>query len=61
MAPTRELAQQVCTEIESVAGGQLSCLCVYGGVPLGPPCNALRAGVDLLIGTPGRIKDLAER
>ena len=33
----------------------------YGGAPLGPQCNALREGIDVLVGTPGRIKDLSER
>ena len=48
MAPTRELAQQVAVEFESVAPS-LSIVCVYGGVPLGPSCNALRAGVDVCL------------
>jgi len=60
MAPTRELAQQVCGEIEKVADG-IGVLCVYGGAPMGPQCNALRAGVEVVVGTPGRIKDLHER
>ena len=60
MAPTRELAQQVASEVQSVAPG-LESYCVYGGTPMGPSCTALRAGLDLVIGTPGRIKDLAER
>ena len=60
MAPTRELAQQVSNEIESVAG-HLTCLCVYGGTPFGPSCTTLRSGTDAIIGTPGRIKDLAEK
>eukprot|EP00322_Chrysochromulina_rotalis_P013352 CAMPEP_0115882808 /NCGR_PEP_ID=MMETSP0287-20121206/29205_1 /TAXON_ID=412157 /ORGANISM="Chrysochromulina rotalis, Strain UIO044" /LENGTH=759 /DNA_ID=CAMNT_0003338917 /DNA_START=1 /DNA_END=2284 /DNA_ORIENTATION=- len=60
MAPTRELAQQVAKEVASVAPS-LEVLCVYGGTPMGPSCTTLRAGVDLVIGTPGRIKDLSER
>ena len=50
MTPTRELAQQVCGEVESVAGS-LACYCVYGGTPMGPSCNAIRAGLDVIIGT----------
>ena len=60
MAPTRELAQQVSTEVVSVAPS-LETVCVYGGSPMGPSCTQLRNGVDLVVGTPGRIKDLAER
>ena len=62
MAPTRELAQQVASEFESIAAAsKLVTLCVYGGTQMGPSCNALRSGIDILVGTPGRIKDLAER
>ena len=46
MAPTRELAQQVAAEVESVAPSLVT-LCVYGGTPFGPSCTAIRAGVDL--------------
>jgi len=60
MAPTRELAQQVAKEL-SVVAPKLSLLCVYGGSAMGPQCNALRNGVDLIVGTPGRLKDLNER
>ena len=45
----------------SVVAPKLSLLCVYGGSPMGPQCNALRNGVDLIVGTPGRLKDLNER
>ena len=34
---------------------------MYGGVPYGPQENALRRGVDIMVGTPGRIKDHFER
>jgi ATP-dependent RNA helicase DDX21 len=36
-------------------------LCVYGGSPYGPQEGALRRGVDVLVGTPGRVKDLMEK
>ena len=52
MAPTRELAQQVSGEFASVAIGIVT-LCVYGGSPMGPQCSSLRAGIDVLVGTPG--------
>lgn len=34
----------------------LSTLCVYGGAPISPQEVALRRGVDVVVGTPGRIK-----
>ncbi|CAM9687538.1 unnamed protein product [Chrysoparadoxa australica] len=58
VAPTRELAKQVMREFERIAPG-LSHLSVYGGTPMGPQCNALRRGVDVVVGTPGRMIDLA--
>ncbi|KAH7278918.1 hypothetical protein KP509_38G064300 [Ceratopteris richardii] len=36
-------------------------LCVYGGAPHGPQQNALHMGVDVAVGTPGRVKDHLER
>jgi ATP-dependent RNA helicase DDX21 len=60
LAPTRELAQQVGREIAAVAPA-LACACVYGGAPIGQQCSDLRRGIDILIGTPGRVKDLANR
>jgi ATP-dependent RNA helicase DeaD len=58
MAPTRELAHQVCSEIEAM-GRHLGvrALAVYGGVGYGPQLEALRAGVHVLVGTPGRMLD----
>lgn len=34
----------------------LKTVCVYGGAPYGPQQNAMRRGVDVVVGTPGRIK-----
>lgn len=34
----------------------LSTVCVYGGAPYGPQQNAMRKGVDVVVGTPGRVK-----
>eukprot|EP00878_Enallax_costatus_P036328 GHUV01040786.1.p1 GENE.GHUV01040786.1~~GHUV01040786.1.p1 ORF type:complete len:407 (-),score=149.08 GHUV01040786.1:180-1376(-) len=61
MAPTRELALQIAAVLED-AGSQcgVSCCCVYGGVPKGPQVSALRAGVDIVVGTPGRLEDLMQ-
>ena len=36
-------------------------LCVYGGSTYGPQESALRRGVDVVVGTPGRVKDLMEK
>lgn len=61
MAPTRELAVQIAAVVED-AGSQcgVSCCCVYGGVPKGYQIAALRAGVDIVVGTPGRLEDLMQ-
>jgi len=59
LAPTRELAMQshvVIEEFGALVG--LSCLVVYGGVPKYTQTNALRKGVDCVVATPGRVKDL---
>jgi superfamily II DNA/RNA helicase len=39
----------------------LATLTLYGGTPYDPQTNALRRGVDVVVGTPGRIKDHLER
>lgn len=61
MAPTRELALQIAAVLED-AGSRcgVSCCCVYGGVPKGPQVSALRAGIDIVVGTPGRLEDLMQ-
>ena len=59
MAPTRELAKQVGEDFISVAGNLVT-LVVYGGTGLEPQKGALWKGVDILVGTPGRIQDLME-
>lgn len=58
LAPTRELARQ----IEQVAKGfekslGIRCVCVYGGANRAVQAEKLRQGVDILIGTPGRLND----
>ncbi|KAL8234491.1 hypothetical protein R6Q59_020591 [Mikania micrantha] len=57
LAPTRELAKQVETEIKESAP-YLSTVCVYGGVSYSSQQNALSRGVDVVVGTPGRLIDL---
>ncbi|PWZ53621.1 DEAD-box ATP-dependent RNA helicase 3, chloroplastic [Zea mays] len=57
LAPTRELAKQVEKEIKESAP-KLGTVCVYGGVSYNVQQNALSRGVDVVVGTPGRIIDL---
>ncbi|CAL9132304.1 unnamed protein product, partial [Musa acuminata var. zebrina] len=57
LAPTRELAKQVEKEIDESAP-YLSTVCVYGGVSYNVQKSALSRGVDVVVGTPGRIIDL---
>ena len=57
LAPTRELAEQITTEMRTFAGS-VRISAVYGGVGYGPQYNALRQGVDILVACPGRLEDL---
>ena len=59
MCPTRELAKQVESEIAQCSS--MVCATVYGGAPIGGQERALRHGVDIVVGTPGRLMDLMER
>ena len=62
ITPTRELANQVACEIEKLGKyTEHRCLAVYGGTGMVTQTNALRAGVDIVIGTPGRLIDHIER
>jgi len=56
MAPTRELAVQVHKDFVCVKQN-LSSVCVYGGTTYGPQESAMRSGVDIVVGTPGRMQD----
>jgi superfamily II DNA/RNA helicase len=62
VTPTRELALQVENDIV-IAGAKRGCrsITVYGGVPYEPQLDALRTGVEIVVGTPGRLLDLAAR
>ncbi|KFK44954.1 hypothetical protein AALP_AA1G325100 [Arabis alpina] len=61
LSPTRELAVQI-SDVLSEAGEPcgLKSICVYGGSSKRPQINALRSGVDIVIGTPGRLRDLID-
>ncbi|GGU17984.1 DEAD/DEAH box helicase [Nocardioides albus] len=62
VAPTRELAMQVSAEISMISEDRgLRVLTVYGGAGYDPQLDALEKGVDLVVGTPGRLIDLANR
>ncbi|XP_074644801.1 nucleolar RNA helicase 2-like isoform X2 [Tubulanus polymorphus] len=60
MAPTRELAKQVGNDFDSLSS-KVKSYCIYGGVPYEPQMQAMRNGLDVLVGTPGRIYDYIER
>jgi superfamily II DNA/RNA helicase len=62
VVPTRELCIQVANDLKG-AGKHLGIrtLAIYGGRPYEPQIAALRKGVDVVIGTPGRLLDLAEQ
>ena len=58
LAPTRELAVQIEDEIHGLAyHTTLTSAAIYGGVEMGPQERALRAGVDIIVATPGRLID----
>ena len=59
LAPTRELALQVCEAFERYAAHLkgVSVLPIYGGQGYGTQLSALRRGVQVVVGTPGRIMD----
>jgi superfamily II DNA/RNA helicase len=62
LLPTRELANQVSSVLEPLAGVRdRSVVAVYGGVSMDRQIRALQRGVDIVIGTPGRLIDLMER
>jgi superfamily II DNA/RNA helicase len=62
IVPTRELAMQVAEDLKK-AGARLGArvLTVYGGRAYEPQLEALTAGTDIVVGTPGRLLDLANR
>jgi superfamily II DNA/RNA helicase len=62
IAPTRELAVQVSGDI-AAAGRKLGArvLTIYGGRAYEPQIDALRKGIDVVVGTPGRLLDLVQQ
>ena len=62
LAPTRELAAQIGESFETYGKHvRVRFLTVFGGVSINPQIHALRKGIDVLIGTPGRMIDLMEQ
>lgn len=62
LAPTRELALQIDRTVQPIARAVgLFTTQIYGGVPQGRQVGALQRGVDIIIGTPGRIEDLVDQ
>lgn len=65
VAPTRELAMQSQEVLDAVLAakglkGAFRSVCLFGGVPKQEQRKALRAGVDVVVATPGRLVDLME-
>ena len=63
LCPTRELCIQVARDIESYAKyvEKIKVLAVYGGARIDQQMNSLRKGVQIIVATPGRLKDLLKR
>ncbi|MDO4584734.1 MAG: DEAD/DEAH box helicase [Planctomycetia bacterium] len=62
LLPTRELAVQVKEEFEKLAKySDLQTVALYGGKPIPPQVQELKDGVDIVIGTPGRVMDHIKR
>ncbi len=62
VVPTRELAIQVADDLRAAAVNlRARVLTVYGGRAYEPQIDALRSGVDIVVGTPGRLLDLSQR
>nr|WP_227999213.1 DEAD/DEAH box helicase [Nocardia australiensis] len=67
IVPTRELCIQVTQDLENASKylknhqGPLRVLSIYGGRPYDSQIAALRSGVDVVVGTPGRLMDLADQ
>ncbi|XP_029354247.1 nucleolar RNA helicase 2 [Echeneis naucrates] len=56
LAPTRELAIQVAKDFKDISK-RVAIACFYGGSSYNPQIDAIRNGIDILVGTPGRVKD----
>jgi ATP-dependent RNA helicase DDX21 len=63
LAPTRELAQQICKVLESLSAtpGEFKTVCTYGGMGMDYQARTLEEGVDFLVGTTGRTLDFINK
>ncbi|MBV7363515.1 DEAD/DEAH box helicase [Actinomycetaceae bacterium TAE3-ERU4] len=62
VVPTRELAKQVASDTEIASRGTgIRTVEIYGGMPFEPQIEALTRGVEVVVGTPGRLLDLLKR
>jgi len=63
LCPTRELAMQTTRVFQNLSAHMrnMRTVCVYGGQPVSLQIRALRAGAQIVVGTPGRLKDLIQR
>ena len=62
IAPTRELAMQVDAEIRKLSKRSGHCsVPVYGGADMRRQSDDIRRGADIIVGTPGRLRDMCER
>jgi len=67
IVPTRELCVQVTSDLENAskhlhsANGRVKVMSIYGGRPYEAQIETLRTGVDVVVGTPGRLLDLAKQ
>ncbi|CZS78248.1 unnamed protein product [Fusarium graminearum] len=58
VSPTRELAMQTYEQMASVAAlNRMKCVCLYGGASKDDQRNLLNRGADIIVATPGRLKD----
>jgi len=62
LVPTRELAIQVAKELQELGGfAKVQTVAVYGGQPIDKQVTLLKKNPPIIVGTPGRVMDLAER
>jgi ATP-dependent RNA helicase DeaD len=63
LAPTRELAQQICHQLELMSAklGKLNVVPVFGGANIMTQIREIRRGAQVIVATPGRLMDLMKR
>ncbi len=62
LAPTRELVQQIVGELQRLAEGGTAAICgAFGGEPIDRQIRAMQRGIDIVVGTPGRVLDHIQR